>query len=168
MEAGQYPGAHRIAADIQHAGDLPVFQNGQKFRRQGGHVRVRAGLGRGHQTDARVFQDGFAFPGAEVGVDDIEIRQHHLLLAHCQLQRQVHGKLGLSGAVVPGDDGDAVGANLICRQTRIASCWENFLEQSVVLFLPLLYDVIVLLKKYDVKRILRRRGKSAAPGRRRR
>ena len=43
----------REAADVQHPPDRPVLQQGVELRREGGHVRVRQGLGRGDEPGAK-------------------------------------------------------------------------------------------------------------------
>ena len=140
LKPGQHPGAHRIAADIQDAPDLPVLQNGQQLRRQGGDIRVRTGLGGGNHPHTGFFQEGPPLPRAAIGVDDIQIRQHYLFPLSGQRQGQIDGDLRLSGAVVAGEDRDAVGKHVLGRHKRFTS----FFHKIVVLFFHLLYDVIVL------------------------
>ena len=79
----------------------------------------------------------FSAPGAQGAKS---IRQHYLFPLSGQRQGQIDGDLRLSGAVVAGEDRDAVGKHVLGRHKRFTS----FFHKIVVLFFHLLYDVIVL------------------------
>ena len=121
LEPGQDPGTHGVTADIQHAPYLPVFQDGQQLRRQGRHVGVRTGLRGGNHPYAGRLQHRTALPGAKVGVHDVQVRQHHGAALGSQRQGQIHRQLRLAGAVVSGNNRDAVGKHARSGQIKLTS-----------------------------------------------
>ena len=52
--------------------------------------------------DTRSFQFPGAVLGAEVGIDDIQVRNADLFAFACQMQRIVDGDIGLAAAIMPG------------------------------------------------------------------
>ncbi|MPM54671.1 hypothetical protein SDC9_101450 [bioreactor metagenome] len=113
LKPGQHTGAHRVSAHVHNSPNIAVFQNGQKLRRQGGHIRVAARLGGRNYPDAGIFQQLPPFPRTEIWIHNIHVRQHGGMACVSQRQRIVYSKLGLSGAIVSAHKDDAVGTDLI-------------------------------------------------------
>lgn len=91
-----------VTAQIEDGPPL-CGEDPRHLRRESGQIGHAAGGGRGDQFDSGLFEQYLPFPGAEVGVDDIEIDEGNRLLPG-QGKGEVDCEFSLSAAAVAGDD----------------------------------------------------------------
>ena len=98
----QSVGTPVVAADIHDTVNAFILHQSVAFRRQSGQIHIGIGkLGR-DQLYASPVQHLCRVLGAEIRIDDVQVRNTDLLPFRCQVQRIVHGDIGLAAAVMAG------------------------------------------------------------------
>ena len=89
-----------IAADVHHAGQTPVINQRVHLLRKRRNIQVGIHIGRSDQLHACLRKLLHAVCTAEIRIDDVKVRNDHMVMVPAQIQRHVDCQVRLSAPVV--------------------------------------------------------------------
>ena len=104
--APQGNGPAVVAPYIHHQCFSLLGEGGGNLGGEGRDVQIGIGIEGGQQLDAAALHQPGEIRTAEIGVDNVQVDEHHVFALALEIQRQVDAQIGLSTAIVAGDNGE--------------------------------------------------------------